>query len=178
MVILIKLKQQIYVHVSQSWNLPAIIGNITQGSLRHSYDWRYISMVVESKSWPVWCGKGHSSHGAASLLLLCYVMCTSFWHKGSDTCQRHRFPTLPGLQPHLVSPCKKNLQAGFLSFLCVTSFSFYVRICFVLPRHTYLLFHQPSLFYPSLLRFSLGFLFLVSNQPYGTLHTIFLKKYE
>lgn len=36
-------------------------------------------------------------------------------------------------------PLQKNLQAGFLSFLCVTSFSFYVRICFVLPRHTYLL---------------------------------------
>lgn len=106
-VILLKQNQKSYVHKSQSWNLPAIIGNITLGCLQHSCEWRYLSMVSwlwRSKVDLVWCEKWHSSRGAASLLLLCYVTCASFWHKGSDICKRQRFPPLPGLQPHLVFP--------------------------------------------------------------------------
>lgn len=49
------------------------------------------------------CIPGSSAdHRAASLLLLYYVMLTSsLCHKWSNTCKRHTFPTLLGLQSHL-----------------------------------------------------------------------------
>lgn len=67
---------------------------------------------------------------------------------------------------------------GGLSFLGVSTFSLYVCLTFC-ALQTYLFsFHQPSLFYPSLLWFCAGFLFLIYNQSYGMLPTIFLKKYK
>lgn len=142
-------------------------------------------MVVEIKSWPglVWevAFQPWACQSIAALLCnLCQLLAQGIWHlqeaQISLSTRAATSSCLPCIDLH--RGVTQNLQAGFLSFLGVTRFSLYVCLTFCALQTHLFSSHPPSLFYPSLLKFFLEFLFLIYNQTYGTLHTIFLEKCE